>query len=101
MRRILKAPKWTEQAAIRGEIGISNMKARIAISKEQASLPKKDRNWKGNYLEKSLVRIWKRYILFLIDLLIFNNFSSMTFFCATSILRVISRQSTVYNDSLY
>ena len=30
MRRILKAPKWTAQAAIRGEIGISNMKARIA-----------------------------------------------------------------------
>ena len=28
MRRILKAPKWTAQAAIRGEIGISNMKAR-------------------------------------------------------------------------
>ena len=32
MRRILKAPKWTAQAAIRGEIGISNMKARIARS---------------------------------------------------------------------
>ena len=25
MRRILKAPKWTAQAAIRGEIGISNI----------------------------------------------------------------------------
>ena len=44
MRRILKAPKWTAQAAIRGEIGISNMKGEN--SKEQASLLKKDRNWK-------------------------------------------------------
>ena len=33
MRRILKAPKWTAQAAIRGEIGISNMEARIARSR--------------------------------------------------------------------
>ena len=33
MRRILKAPKWTAQAAMRGEIGISNMKARIARSR--------------------------------------------------------------------
>ena len=33
MRRILKAPKWTAQAAIRGEIEISNMKARIARSR--------------------------------------------------------------------
>ena len=33
MRRILKAPKWTAQAAIWGEIGISNMKARIARSR--------------------------------------------------------------------
>ena len=33
MRRILKAPKWTAQAAIRREIGISNMKARIASSR--------------------------------------------------------------------
>ena len=33
MRRILKAPKWTAQAAIRGEIGISNMKVRIARSR--------------------------------------------------------------------
>ena len=33
MRRILKASKWTAQAAIRGEIGISNMKARIARSR--------------------------------------------------------------------
>ena len=33
MRRILKAPKWASQAAIRGEIGISNMKARIARSR--------------------------------------------------------------------
>ena len=47
----------------------------------------------GNYLEKCLVRIWKRYIPLLIDLLISNNFSSMTFFCATRILRVIGRQS--------
>ena len=29
----------------------------------------------------------------LIDLLISNNFSSMTFFCATRILRVTGRQS--------
>ena len=35
MRRILKAPKWTAQAAIRGEIGISNiiMKTKIARSR--------------------------------------------------------------------
>ena len=33
MRRIMRAPKWTAQAAIRGEIGISNMKARIARSR--------------------------------------------------------------------
>ena len=33
MRRILKAPKWTAHAAIRGEIGISNMKARIPRSR--------------------------------------------------------------------
>ena len=33
MRRILRAPKWTAQAAIRGEIGISNMKSRIARSR--------------------------------------------------------------------
>ena len=35
----------------------------------------------------------KRYIPLLIDLLISNNFFSMTFFCATRILRVIGRQS--------
>ena len=45
MRRILKVTKWTAQAAIRGDIGISNMKARIARSRLN-SLPKKDRNWK-------------------------------------------------------
>ena len=33
MRRILSAPKWAAQAAIRGEIGMSNMKARIARSR--------------------------------------------------------------------
>ena len=33
MRRILKAPKCTSHAAIRGEIGISNMKARIPRSR--------------------------------------------------------------------
>ena len=33
MRRILRAPKWAAQAAIRGEIGISNMKLRIARSR--------------------------------------------------------------------
>ena len=32
MRRILKSPKWAAPA-IRGEIGISNMKARIARSR--------------------------------------------------------------------
>ena len=49
----------------------------------------------GNYLEKCPVRIWKSYIglPLLIDLLISNNFSSMTFFWATRILRVIGRQS--------
>ena len=51
----------------------------------------------GNYLEKFPVRIWKKYIPLLIVLLISNNFSSMTFFCATRILRVIGRQSIVYN----
>ena len=54
----------------------------------------------GNYLEKTPVRIRKRYIPLLIDLLISNNFSSMTFFWATRILRVIGHQSIVYNDSL-
>ena len=53
----------------------------------------------GNYPEKCPVRIWKRYIPLLIELLISNNFSSMTFFCATRILRVIGRQSIVYNHS--
>ena len=33
MRRILSAPKWAALAAIRGEKGISNMKARIARSR--------------------------------------------------------------------
>ena len=33
MRRILRAPKWAAQAAIRGEIGLSNMKSRIARSR--------------------------------------------------------------------
>ena len=47
----------------------------------------------GNYLEKCQVRIWKGYIHLLIDLLISNNFSSMTFYCATRILRVVGRQS--------
>ena len=47
----------------------------------------------GNYLQQTPIRIWKRYIPLLIDLLISNNFSSMTFFCATHILRVTGRQS--------
>ena len=34
----------------------------------------------GNYLQQTPIRIWKRYIPLLIDLLISNNFSSMTFF---------------------
>ena len=34
----------------------------------------------GNYGIRGPVRIWKRYIPLLIDLLISNNFSSMTFF---------------------
>ena len=34
----------------------------------------------GNYPENCPVRIWKWYIPLLIDLLISNNFSSMTFF---------------------
>ena len=33
MRIILRAPKWAAQEAIRGEIGISNMKSRIARSR--------------------------------------------------------------------
>ena len=33
MRRMLRAPKWAAQAAIRGEIGISNMKSKIARSR--------------------------------------------------------------------
>ena len=33
MRRILRAPKWAAQAAIKGKIGISNMKSRIARSR--------------------------------------------------------------------
>ena len=33
MRRILRAPKWAAQAAIRGEIGISYTKSRIARSR--------------------------------------------------------------------
>ena len=53
------------------------------------------------FIEKCPLQIWKRYIPLLIDLLISNNFSSITFFCATRILRVIGRQSIVYNDSLY
>ena len=52
----------------------------------------------GNYGKKT-VRIWKRYIPLLIDLLISNNFSSMTFFGATRILRVIGSQSIVHNHS--
>ena len=48
---------------------------------------------KCNYLQQTPIRIWKRYIPLLIDLLISNNFSSMTFFCATRILRVTSRQT--------
>ena len=38
MRIILRVPKWAAQAAIRGEIGISNMRSRIA-SKKQAYIP--------------------------------------------------------------
>ena len=45
MRRILRAPKWAAQAAVRGEIGISNMKSRIAKSRV-LYIPKKDRNQK-------------------------------------------------------
>ena len=45
MRRILRAPKWAAQAAVRGEIGISNMKSRIARSRV-LYIPKKDRNQK-------------------------------------------------------
>ena len=33
MWKILRAPKWAAQATIRGEIGISNMKSRIARSR--------------------------------------------------------------------
>ena len=51
------------------------------------------RRERGNYLQQTPIRIWKRYIPLLIDLLISNNFSSITFFCATRILRVTGRQS--------
>ena len=53
----------------------------------------------GNYPEKCPVRIWKRDTPLLTDLLISNNISSMTFFCATRILWVIGRQNIVYNHS--
>ena len=46
-----------------------------------------------SYTEKCPLWIWKRYIPLLIDLLISNNFSSMTYFCAMRILWVIGRQS--------
>ena len=48
MRRILKAPKWTAQAAIRGpkKRRDRNKQHEGENSKEQASLLKKDRNWK-------------------------------------------------------
>ena len=52
----------------------------------------------GNYREKCPLRIWKRYLPLLIDLSISNNFSSVTFFCATRILRVIGRQSICLYD---
>ena len=41
--------------------------------------------------ENPISNLEKIYIPLLIDLLISNNFSSMTFFCATHILRVIGR----------
>ena len=47
----------------------------------------------GNYGIRTPVQIWKIDIPHLIDLLISNNFSSMTFFCATGILRVTGCQS--------
>ena len=53
---------------------------------------KNRKNWEtigkfffDNYPEKCPVRIWKRDIPLLIDLLISNNFSYTTFFCATRI----------------
>ena len=52
----------------------------------------------GNYGIRTPVRIWKRYIPLLIDLLISKNFSSMTFLCATRILRVTGRQ--IYDSQL-
>ena len=45
LRRILRPSKCAAQAAIRGEIGISNMKSK-KNSKEKASIPKNDRNRK-------------------------------------------------------
>ena len=52
----------------------------------------------GNYWKKTPVRIWKRYIPLLIDLLISNNFSSSyDIFLRNAyfsiILRVIGHQS--------
>ena len=58
----------------------------------RASVPSAGGKFPGNYTEKCPLRIWKRYIPLLIDLLISINFSSMTFFCATRILRVIGRR---------
>ena len=50
----------------------------------------------GNYTEKCPVRIWKRYILLLIDLLISNNFSSITFFANTYFYELsVSKYTTV------
>ena len=49
-------------------------------------------SFSGNYPEKCPVRIWKRDMPHLINLLISNNFSFMRFF-AQRILRVIGRQS--------
>ena len=57
----------------------------------------------GIYTEKwhtMKLWIWKRYIPLLIDHLISNNFSSMTFFCAKRILRAIGRQSVRLYDSI-
>ena len=59
----------------------------------------------GNYLEKCPVRIWKRYIPRLIDLLISNNFSSMTFFAQRvfyelSVVKVYDSQQIFFTDFL-
>ena len=59
----------------------------------------------GNYGIKTPVRFSKRYIPLLIDLLISNNFSSMTFFAQRvfyelPVVKVYSQSTDFFNDFL-